>query len=303
MKTFMRIVYIVFVIVVSFVVYMFSIAKKFDTFYTESMTELNNNFDRDRYMAVVMTDEINITDYLIDPIYLAKNDEENNQYEVGLYQFYHYSNDKPYYFSMLYFKDLGIKKIEDLMNHPNYNRHYPLVKIKVEFYFDNNVEPIVDYIDVHYLDQRPLPFVLIDTNEENNLAYTYFENDEGERVRKEANTLSQVRIFIESKLDEVEELYEIVNLNHEEINNNEGINDVINKNVTNFNGDISYQDLANNYLDEELIGPFLMNEIDGYKYVSIRVNLVYYSILIVVTFLLFFFKPTYYYFYNKRLKK
>lgn len=304
MKWIGRVLYVILVVIVSFFVFMISLAKKYDAFLNNNMKELKENYNREKAVATLMTDEINLTNYLKDPIYLATSNEENNQYDFGIYQFNFQYKEENMFITTMYFKAINIKVLEDLMADPKYKDNYNLLQIKIALFYDNSEDSVDKYISADFMQQKLFHFATIGENSAGNISYLYNQfNEENKPTLMTNQLISKIELSIVNKLGTEEEITPLVTINHNEANNNEGINEVINKEAPNFNGSLDYQMLEENYNNESLVGELLKDELNSYNKVAVRTNVIYYIILIIITYLIYFLKPTINYIKGKKVSK
>ena len=303
MKWIGRGLYLFVVLIVSFFVYMFSVAQKYYKFFESNMTELTENYDRERYIQTVMTDEILLTSYLKDPIYFAKSEEEGRKFEFGIYQFKYENPEATNYVSTIFFRDLGIKEIDELIEEePAYVNNPNLVKFRVSIFYNDEEEAAVGYIDSYRLNQKMFYFATIDKFE-GNLNYLYNQSVDGKQTMFDKDLVTKIQIDLVNGLKEEAVETPILEVKHDNASDNTGENQVVDGKAGNFNGKVSYHDLKENYENKELLGKVLYEELSSFRGVTIKTNVIYYSILVVITYLIYFLRPTINYFNNRQYRK
>lgn len=308
MKWIGRILYLLVVFIVSFFVYMFSLAQKYYKFFETNMIELNETYDRERYIQTLMTDEILLTSYLKDPIYIATSEEEGRKFEFGIYQFKYESKDLTNYVSAIFFKDLGIEEMVEISQDENYINNPNLVQYKLSLYYNNDETPAIGYINSYYLNQKMFYFATIGEFE-GNINYSFNQSVDGNQTTINKDLLTKIEVDLVNSLKEDVEETRILEVSHDDMHDNVGENKIIDGKATNFNGKVSYHDLKENYQkptnegEEDLTGILLTEELNSYRGITIRTNIIYYSILAVVTYLIYFLRPTINYFRNRKYQK
>lgn len=290
MKWFMRIIFIIFAIILSIMVHFISLAERQYSFLTHNMAELNENYDRTKYIETIMTDNVIVDSYLKDPIYLAVSEEVGFEYELGIYQYRYIERGKELYVSMLYFKDFDIDYLNQLKSNSMYQNNNDLVNIMVSIYYDDLEDPVVGFISTKELEMKPYEFATITTNDSNEVKYMYLNSNTGQIV--ERSYISKIEINIYNTLNNNQQITNLTTIEHQEVNNNEGISQIVAGQASNFNGNVSYQDLSVNYDNDSLLGNILEAELAEFNYIRVRINVIYYTILVIVTYLIFFLAPT-----------
>lgn len=292
MKWVVRIIFGVFVIISAFFMHLVvADGLKHSAFFNHYMSELNDNYNREKYIEVAMTDNLIFDKYLKDPIYLAESKEDGNKYELGIYQFSYIDRGDTYYVSTFYFKDLGIDLIEQLTDNENYQKDNSLVQVMVHVYYDDVEEPaLIGYISTDPLQVKPLEIATIHPDENDDLKYMYLNRSNNAIFVR--SQIRKIEVSVYNRLETEPETILIAKVEHDDLNNNEGINEIISGNGANFNGEVSYHDLRTNFEDETLLGNVMTEELNAFNYIKVRALVIYYIILVIVTYLIFFLVPT-----------
>jgi|GEM_PF-3793935 len=317
MKWIGRILYIVFVFIVTLLVIQFAQINGLLNYYeNEAVIFLaEENYDREAYIERYMT--VNIVDtYLKDPVYLVESDDEKFAFDFAIYQLkVADKDDNEFTYLAFYFNEYEFNYEELLNDYEAFEENNRLARIGLEIKVAGNSQVIENYFTIDYKNRLALIMFEQVTNDalENVFDYTMnieapeeglvYQTKEIERItlKLEDFTLSK-----DQNTDPAETV--IANIVSDQNNDLSNVDNLVLENgvltSTNFNGSINSYLLDELYEDEQLLGSTDYDVLDEYQEKSIRKILgIYFIIVIVITFLLFFLKPLKNHINYKRMEK
>lgn len=317
MKWIGRILYIVFVFIVTLLVIQFAQINGLLNYYeNEAVIFLaEENYDREAYIERYMT--VNIVDtYLKDPVYLVESDDEKFAFDFAIYQLkVADKDDNEFTYLAFYFNEYEFNYEELLNDYEAFEENNRLARIGLEIKVAGNSQIIENYFTIDYKNRLALIMFEQVTNDalENVFDYTMnieapeeglvYQTKEIERItlKLEDFTLSK-----DQNTDPAETV--IANIVSDQNNDLSNVDNLVLENgvltSTNFNGSINSYLLDELYEDEQLLGSTDYDVLDEYQEKSIRKILgIYFIIVIVITFLLFFLKPLKNHINYKRMEK